>query len=97
MFNRHLWDIPFDIYPLQRYYVLAIYVLFSLSSGLVKMSVLLFYKRLSSRAVSPAYRWTLRITIGLIGVYTCEFYKPLVIWALLTSSSNIHVRHNLHV
>jgi hypothetical protein len=45
MFNRHSWDVPFDIYPLQRKYVMTIYV-------------------------SPAFRWTLRITIALIGLYT---------------------------
>lgn len=72
MFNRHLWDIPFDIYPMQRYYVLAIYVLFSLATGLIKMSILLFYRRLSSRAVSKAYRWTLRILIAIIAIHTSK-------------------------
>ena len=36
------------------------------------MSVLLFYRRLASRAVSPAFRWTLRITIAVIGIYTSK-------------------------
>ncbi|KAH4057468.1 hypothetical protein HBH64_059660 [Parastagonospora nodorum] len=73
MFNRHLWDIPFDIYPMQRYYVLAIYVLFSIATGLIKMSILLFYRRLSSRAVSETYRWTLRILIAIIAIHTIIF------------------------
>ncbi|KAL5113780.1 hypothetical protein ACEQ8H_008354 [Pleosporales sp. CAS-2024a] len=73
-FNRHMWDIELGaIHPLQRYYVMAIYILFTLSSGLIKMSVLLFYRRLSTRSVSRAFRWTLRITIGLIGMYTVIF------------------------
>ncbi|KAF9700510.1 hypothetical protein EKO04_001498 [Ascochyta lentis] len=72
-FNRHLWDIEYKYYPIQRHYVMAIYALFSLASGLIKISVLLFYRRLGSRAVSPAFRWTLRITIAVIGIYTIVF------------------------
>jgi hypothetical protein len=69
-FNRHSWDIEFEYFPLQRHYVMAIYALFTLASGLIKMSVLLFYQRLSSRAVSKAFLWTLRLTITAIGIYT---------------------------
>lgn len=52
---------------------MVIYVLFSLTSGLIKLSILLFYRRLSSRAVSPAFRWTMRITIFIIGAYSTAF------------------------
>ncbi|KAF9701883.1 hypothetical protein EKO04_000513 [Ascochyta lentis] len=52
---------------------MAIYSLFSLTSGLVKLSILLFYRRLSSRAVSPAFRWTMRVTIFVIGCYSITF------------------------
>jgi hypothetical protein len=73
-FGRHMWDIELgDIHSLQRYYVMAIYILFTVGSGLVKMSVLLFYRRLSSRAVSAVFRWVLRLTIALIGLYTGKF------------------------
>ncbi|CAO2651656.1 Nn.00g042260.m01.CDS01 [Neocucurbitaria sp. VM-36] len=72
-FNRHVWDVEPKYFPLQRHYVMAIYSIFSLSSGLIKMSILLFYRRLSSRTVSPAFRWTLRLTIAAIGIYTVAF------------------------
>jgi hypothetical protein len=36
----------------------------------MKVSILLFYRRLSSRVVSKAFRWTTWITIGYIVVYT---------------------------
>jgi hypothetical protein len=36
----------------------------------MKVSILLFYRRLSSRAVSNAFRWTTWITIGYIVAYT---------------------------
>jgi hypothetical protein len=52
---------------------MAIYILYSLTSGLIKLSILLFYRRLSSRAVSPAFRWTMRITIFVIGGYSIAF------------------------
>ncbi|KAF2025555.1 hypothetical protein EK21DRAFT_76162, partial [Setomelanomma holmii] len=72
-FNRHLWDLDFKWHAIQRQFVMAIYVLFSLASGFIKMSILLFYRRLSARSVSPTFRWTLRITIAVIGVYTIIF------------------------
>ncbi|KAH8714071.1 hypothetical protein GQ44DRAFT_829934, partial [Phaeosphaeriaceae sp. PMI808] len=72
-FNRHMWDIEFDAFPKQRHFVMSVYTLFPLASGLIKMSVLLFYRRLSSRAVSPTFRWILRITIASIGIYTIIF------------------------
>jgi hypothetical protein len=62
---------------------MTIYALFALASGLIKMSVLLFYKRLSSRAVSPAFRWTLRITIAIIGLYTGMARRRLEIFGCL--------------
>lgn len=52
---------------------MAIYVLYSMASGLIKLSILLFYRRLSSRAISPAFRWTMRIAILVIGGYSIAF------------------------
>ncbi|KAJ4311420.1 hypothetical protein N0V94_007958 [Neodidymelliopsis sp. IMI 364377] len=72
-FNRHAWDVELQYFPMQRKFVMAIYALYSLASGLIKLSILLFYRRLSSRAVSPAFRWTMRITIFIIGGYSIAF------------------------
>lgn len=52
---------------------MAIYTLYTLTSGLIKLSILLFYRRLSSRAVSPAFHWTMRISIFVIGAYSITF------------------------
>lgn len=76
---------------------MAIYILFTLASGLVKMSVLLFYRRLSSRAVSVAYRWTLRLTIALIGIYTCKQHGIGRINGIADTLSDLHIHFNLHV
>jgi hypothetical protein len=73
-FARHVWD--FD--PIKdrkklvtsRKYILAVETIFCFASGLIKVSILLFYRRLSSRVVSKAFRWTTWISIGSIIAYT---------------------------
>ena len=72
-FDRHAWDVEYKYFPIQRKFVMAIYILYSITSGLIKLSILLFYRRLSSRAVSPAFRGTMRITIFVIGGYSLAF------------------------
>jgi hypothetical protein len=73
-FNRHVWD--FDAIKdnkklvTARKYVLAVECIFCVTAGLIKISILLFYRRLSSRAVSKTFRWTTWITIGFIVAYT---------------------------
>lgn len=62
-----------------RKYVLAILCIFCSASGLVKISILLFYRRLSSRVVSNRFRWATWITIGFIAASTIAFtIVPLV-------------------
>lgn len=53
-----------------RKYILAIECIFCVASGLIKVSILLFYRRLGARAISNAFRWTTWITIGFIVAYT---------------------------
>ncbi|KAL6705173.1 hypothetical protein ACN47E_007278 [Coniothyrium glycines] len=72
-FNRHIWDVEFHYFPIQRRYVMAIYCLFTLASGLLKMSILLFYRRISSRTVSRTFLWILRITWAMVLCYTIAF------------------------
>jgi hypothetical protein len=73
-FNRHLWD--FDAIKdnkklvTARKYILAVECIFCVAAGLIKISILLFYRRLSSRVVSKAFRCTTWITIGFIVAYT---------------------------
>lgn len=49
---------------------MAILCIFCTASGLIKISILLFYRRLSSRVVSKRFRWATWITIGFIAAYT---------------------------
>lgn len=72
--GQHVWDIDSfkdaDKLVRSRKYILAIECIFCVASGLIKVSILLFYRRLSSRAVSNAFRWTTWFTIGFIVAYT---------------------------
>ncbi|KAJ8115165.1 hypothetical protein OPT61_g3127 [Boeremia exigua] len=76
-FNRHLWDINLLAEPhkmvVARKYILAILCIFCVASGLIKISILLFYRRLSSRVVSNSFRWATWITIGFIATSTIAF------------------------
>lgn len=69
-FDRHIWDVEPRYFLLQRKFILPIYSLFTLASGLIKASVLLFYQRLCPRAVSLAFLWLLRITLLIVIAYT---------------------------
>ncbi|KAF2024511.1 hypothetical protein EK21DRAFT_78572 [Setomelanomma holmii] len=73
-FDHHIWDLDAvkdsERFVESRKYVLAVECIFCGASGLIKISILLFYRRLSSRAVSKAFRWTTWIIIGCIIAYT---------------------------
>lgn len=73
-FDQHIWDIDAlgdaDKLVSARKYILAVECIFCVASGLIKVSILLFYRRLSSRVVSNTFRWTTWITIGFIVAYT---------------------------
>ena len=47
--------------------------LFCVCSGLIKISILLFYRRLSSRAISRTFRWATWISIYFIAAYSIAF------------------------
>jgi hypothetical protein len=74
-FNRHVWDLNVDprLYVVQRKYVLAMEVLFCVASGLIKVSILLFFRRISSRAVSRLFAWASWFCIGFIITTTVPF------------------------
>ncbi|RAR12421.1 integral membrane protein [Stemphylium lycopersici] len=73
-FDRHIWDLDYftdpQIIVRARKYVLASECIFCVATGLIKVSILLFYRRLSARVVSRAFLWTTRISIGYIIAYS---------------------------
>lgn len=72
-FNRHVWDVEPAQFPLQRHIIFATYILFSLASGLIKISVLLFCRRLFTVTMSNTVKWLFRISLTLMIVYTIGY------------------------
>lgn len=52
---------------------MAIESIFCIAAGLIKISILLFYRRLSSRAISKPFRWATWLSIGYIAMYSTAF------------------------
>lgn len=69
----HIWDVDFTLFALQRKCVLAVEIVFLVCTGLVKISILLFFRRLGDRGVSKAFRITTWCAIGSIVVSTIAF------------------------
>jgi hypothetical protein len=75
----HIWDVDLTLFTTQRKLILAIEILFVLTTGLVKVSILLFFRRLGSRGVSKAFRITTWVAIGFTIASTIAFFiSPLV-------------------
>ena len=52
---------------------MAVETTFCVASGLIKVSILLFYKRLSSHAVSRSFQWATKATIAFIIGFSIAF------------------------
>jgi hypothetical protein len=75
----HIWDVDLTLFAIQRKLILTIECLFVLGTGLVKISILLFFRRLGSRGSSKAFRITTWVAIGLQAASTVAFFiSPLV-------------------
>jgi hypothetical protein len=75
----HIWDVDLTLFTIQRKLILTIEILFVLATGLIKISILLFFRRLGSRGVSKAFRVTTWIAIGFTVASTITFFiSPLV-------------------
>lgn len=75
----HIWDVDLTLFETQRKLILAIEVLFVLGTGLVKVSILLFFRRLGSRGTSKTFRITTWVAIGFQVTTTIAFFiSPLV-------------------
>ncbi|RII11554.1 hypothetical protein CUC08_Gglean005552 [Alternaria sp. MG1] len=73
-FDRHIWDLDYlfdpEVIVIARKYVLATECIFCVATGLIKVSILLFYRRLSSRAVSKKFVWVTWASIIFIIAYS---------------------------
>jgi hypothetical protein len=75
----HIWDVDLTLFTIQRKLILTIEILFVVGTGLIKISILLFFRRLGSRGVPKAFRITTWVAIGFtIGSTIAFFISPLV-------------------
>lgn len=78
--GRHAWDVPLENWTHIAYYYFLVEPLFIWSGCFIKVSVLLFYRRLSENATSLAWKYAL---LGCIA-FTVIWSLGLFITQLLT-------------
>jgi hypothetical protein len=72
-FDRHVWDLTPEESVLSRKMVMAIEATYLLSSAFTKISILLFYRRLSIGTLSPVFHWMVRLAIGFVILGTAGY------------------------
>ncbi|KAF2417516.1 hypothetical protein EJ08DRAFT_80639 [Tothia fuscella] len=76
-FGRHAWDLLPTEAPKTRQIVMAIEALYIISTGLTKISILLFYRRITDGAVSKPFRIAVKICIYSVTAYMIIFILTL--------------------
>lgn len=69
-YDRHIWDVPPSLWEKGIEYAWLIIALFLWSTAFVKISVLLFYRRLVAGTYSKRFKWALWSAIAFIVLYT---------------------------
>ncbi|KAL6704186.1 hypothetical protein ACN47E_008443 [Coniothyrium glycines] len=77
-YNKHIWDLGPTMYVQLRKGAFIGYLLYIISGGLIKISILLFYQRLDARTVSRGFRYTTWICIICNIMYIISFSLVLV-------------------
>ncbi|KAL1614916.1 hypothetical protein SLS54_009365 [Diplodia seriata] len=70
-FDRHAWDLTADMAVTGRKLILTISILYLVSTGLTKVSILYFYRRIGE--VRPWFKRTILVSIAFIIGYTLAF------------------------
>ncbi|KAL7776458.1 hypothetical protein CFE70_006874 [Pyrenophora teres f. teres 0-1] len=76
--NRHVWDVPITLYIPERKITFIIYLLYVVSGGLIKTSILLFYRRLDNRCITRSFRLATWVNIVAIIVFIVAFTVVLL-------------------
>jgi len=77
-FNRHVWDNQLTTSVTSRKVVMAIEATYLISTGLTKVSILLFYRRLVAGTFAPPFVWSVRIVIFSVVAYMITFEFTLI-------------------
>ncbi|KAI5362166.1 hypothetical protein Slin15195_G058170 [Septoria linicola] len=79
MTSRHMWDIPITMYENTALITWIAELAFLVCGCFVKVSVLLFYRRLVDNSVSKYWIWTVIIAIVFTIAYSLAFILTLVL------------------
>lgn len=79
MTSRHIWNVPVDSYTDMTKITWIAELAFLLTGCLVKVSVLLFYRRLVRDTFSAAWRWAVICAIAFTVAYTLAFILALIL------------------
>jgi hypothetical protein len=71
-FNVHVWDVG-NKAVLSRRLVIAIETIFLYSTGFTKISILLFYRRLSKNSLSTGFHWAVKTAIFFVALHIVTF------------------------
>lgn len=73
MFGYHIWDVPLDTIISERKVSLAIEYLYVFSSVPIKLSILLFYRRLAKGTLTNTFTILIRASIIFVLAYLIVF------------------------
>jgi hypothetical protein len=73
-FDRHSWDLSPQMAVHSRKVTIAMELFYILSTSLTKISILLFYRRLTSGSVTPFFRRVVQASILFVIGYSIAFY-----------------------
>jgi rhodopsin domain-containing protein len=78
-YDRHIWDMTPALAVTSRKVAIAIEVLYTVTAGLIKISILLFYRRLAEGSISKTFQWTIKacilfVTLATIIIAFCSIF-----------------------
>ncbi|KAF2434105.1 hypothetical protein EJ08DRAFT_694126 [Tothia fuscella] len=73
-FNRHVWDVPQELWWRGALVGWLVEALFFWSTCFTKVSVLMFYRRLVVGTYSRKFKWAIWIAISFVIAYTIVFF-----------------------
>ncbi|KAL1796639.1 hypothetical protein ACET3X_005179 [Alternaria dauci] len=77
-FNRHVWDVRPEMFVPERKITFVLYLLYIISGGMIKISILLFYRRLDSLSITRTFRIATWASIVAIALFCTAFSVVLV-------------------
>ncbi|KAF2136680.1 uncharacterized protein K452DRAFT_202007, partial [Aplosporella prunicola CBS 121167] len=85
-FDRHIWDLPPDLAVQSRQIHMVIAAMYMVSTGLTKISILCFYRRMEVGIIKNWFLYTVWTAIAFVFAYMSAFLLTLFFGCRPTSS-----------